>query len=241
MGLLMARINASYGSELHLLRMLGRHRKFFDKRVCDEVGAEGIEWCDFPSGNKREDENGHVSWDREWQHLEFLPHCRSAKKVWDAAWPTHRPGHNWDAIGRVECGGLQEWLLVEAKANIEELTSDCHAKDQSSRDLIQSTLDKTKLSLGAVDAGDWTKRYYQFCNRLAALHIMNRSGSPARMLFVYFCGDVNPSKTCPATPSGWAPALSDLEKYVGLPADRFYLRDRLHKMFIHVQCVGLND
>jgi hypothetical protein len=150
------------------------------------------------------------------------------------AYPSSR--HNWDAIGRVECKGSQEWLMVEAKANIEELTLDCSAEDQSGRDLIQSTLDKTKLSLCAADAGDWTKRYYQFCNRVAALHIMHRSGSPARMLFVYFCGDVNPSKTCPATPSGWAPVLSDLEKYVGLLPDGFYLRDRIHKVFIDVQC-----
>jgi hypothetical protein len=221
--------------------MLGRHRKFFNGKVCDAIGVERIEWCDFPSGEKREDEQGRARWDREWQHLDFLRDWRSAKKAWDAAWPTHRRGPgswaSWDAIGRMECKNSGEWLLVEAKANTEELFSDCRAEDQQSRDLIQGTLDKTKLALGVVEASDWTKRYYQFCNRLAALHIMNRSGSAARMLFVYFCGDVNRSKTCPASPADWEPALADLEKHVGLPADH-YLRTRIHKVFIGVQCIG---
>jgi hypothetical protein len=28
-----ARLNSEYGSELHLLRMLGRHRDYFDRKV----------------------------------------------------------------------------------------------------------------------------------------------------------------------------------------------------------------
>jgi hypothetical protein len=29
----MARLNSEYGSELHLLRMLGRHRDYLDRKV----------------------------------------------------------------------------------------------------------------------------------------------------------------------------------------------------------------
>jgi hypothetical protein len=46
----MAGMNSSYGSELHLLRMLGRHRAYFDARVRTVIGFDAVEWLDFPSG-----------------------------------------------------------------------------------------------------------------------------------------------------------------------------------------------
>src|SRR5262245_1310041 len=93
----MARLNSEYGSELHLLRMLGRHRSYFDRKVCGATGADHIEWRDFPSGESRRDKDGHVLWDREWHHFQFLPAGDGARMAWDGAWPTHRTGHNWDA------------------------------------------------------------------------------------------------------------------------------------------------
>jgi hypothetical protein len=69
----MARLNPAYGSELHLLRMLGRHRKFLDRLVLEVTKAEAIEWLDFPSGEVRFDKQRNAMWDREWQHLRFLP------------------------------------------------------------------------------------------------------------------------------------------------------------------------
>jgi hypothetical protein len=92
----------------------------------------------------RRDKEGHVLWDREWHHFQFLPNDNPARTAWDRAWPTHRTGHNWDAIGRLRYGAATEWLLVEAKANIEELFSDCAAKDADSVKLIQATLSRTK-------------------------------------------------------------------------------------------------
>jgi hypothetical protein len=53
LGAEMARLNAGYGSELHLLRMLGRHREYFNGKIRDATGADGIEWLDFPSGDGR--------------------------------------------------------------------------------------------------------------------------------------------------------------------------------------------
>jgi hypothetical protein len=62
-GVFMGRMNASYGSEFHLLRMLGRHRRFFDSRICEATGADSVEWLDFPSGDMRKDKNGNPIWD----------------------------------------------------------------------------------------------------------------------------------------------------------------------------------
>ena len=61
----MVGLNARYGSELHLLRMLGRHRSYFDLQVLTETAADGVEWLDFPSGDVRMDKTGNPFWDRE--------------------------------------------------------------------------------------------------------------------------------------------------------------------------------
>jgi hypothetical protein len=33
--------------------MLGRHREYFNGKIRDATGADGIEWLDFPSGDGR--------------------------------------------------------------------------------------------------------------------------------------------------------------------------------------------
>jgi hypothetical protein len=229
----MARLNPGYGSELHLLRMLGRHRDFFDRRVLQATGAEAVEWRDFPSGAMRRDSNGVITWDQEWHHLEFLPISDPARIAWERAWPTHRPGHRWDAIGRLRYGDYSwEWLLLEAKANIEEISSSCGAQDSNSLTLIRGTIEKTKAALGVSANCDWLNRYYQYCNRLAALNVMNNAGTSARLLYVYFFGDENVGRTCPASPTEWSDVLSMQDAHVGLPVGH-YLEQRVHKLFLN--------
>lgn len=82
----MAGLNSHYGSELHLLRMLGRHRQYFDRLVLGETAAASVEWLDFPSGEMRLDKDGNSSWDKEWHQLHFLEDER-AKTAWMEAWP----------------------------------------------------------------------------------------------------------------------------------------------------------
>jgi hypothetical protein len=239
----LARLNAGYGSELHLLRLLGRHRQFFEQQVHKATGACGIHWLDFPSGDMHR-EDGFPVWDREWQHLNFLEADDPARTAWDSAWPTHRTGPNWDAIGQVRHGTSREWLLVEAKANRKELSSRCHATDPDSLETIQQTLSRTKEALGVSATCDWMKGYYQYCNRLAALNVMDSAGSAARLLFIYFFGDVGDGddvedagrRTCPASEAGWAAALAKQDKHVGLPVDH-PLKDRVHRLFVDVRCV----
>jgi hypothetical protein len=166
----MARLNPCYGSELHLLRMLGRHREYFNRRVCEVTRAEHVEWLDFPSGKMRRDRQGTIHWDREWHQLQFLPAGDAASKVWGAAWPTHRTGHNWDAIGRLSFGPAREWLLVEAKANVEEILSACQAEDANSILLIEQTLNATKAALGAAANCDWS--------RPGPAHRLRKTGRP---------------------------------------------------------------
>ena len=232
----MARLNPNYGSELHLLRMLGRHRDYFSRKVCEATGVENVEWLDFPSGEKRQEGNEYV-WDREWQHLRFLPPTSPARKAWSEVWPQSGSGQNWDAIGRVKTVVGYEWLLVEAKANVRELKSQCAAENPDSRATIERVLDATKSALGVTSTIDWTRPYYQFCNRLVVLHVLNAHGAPARLLYVYFCGDVgNQGRACPESEAGWKAALAEQEERVGLPAGHV-LQGRVHKVFVDVQCL----
>ena len=86
----MAGLNAGYGSELHLLRMLGRHRQYFDQLVLTETTADEVEWLDFASGDMRLDKRGNSRWDEEWHQLNFLAEEEPAKIAWSAAWQAAR-------------------------------------------------------------------------------------------------------------------------------------------------------
>lgn len=123
-----------------------------------------------------------------------------------------------------------EWLLVEAKANIEELLSDCGAKDPDSIALIQKTLNHTKIALGAPAASNWMQPYYQYCNRLAALYALNQASTPARLLDIYFLGDTNEGRTCPVSV-----AEAKRDRVVGIPA-KHHLSGHVHDLFVWVDC-----
>ncbi len=232
----MARLNSEYGSELHLLRMLGRHRKSFDAQIQRATGCDSVDWLDFPSGELRMNKASKPNWDKEWLGLDFLPSTNPTVALWKSAWPHHSGVHNWDAVAQIKFGGSIEWLLVEAKANLQELRSDCGAEKADSLALIGATIAKTKAALGVSDERDWLRGYYQFCNRVAILDTMNNSGTPAQMLFVYFYGDISDSgRTCPQDKTMWQSAIDSQDTHVGLPIGH-RLDGRIHKLLVDVQC-----
>ena len=49
----MAKIDHVYGSECHLLRYLGRHRRILDQRVLEATGGQAIEWIDYHFDSSR--------------------------------------------------------------------------------------------------------------------------------------------------------------------------------------------
>jgi hypothetical protein len=111
----LGRMGNGYGSEYHLLRILGRHRDYFNQRLLHLIAAKEVEWLDFPFDSKSPTK------DREWKGLDFVEDQRASTiSEWEKWWPLGRGIHNWDAVGRINLGTAWEWLLVEAKANIEE-------------------------------------------------------------------------------------------------------------------------
>ena len=84
----------------------------------------------------------------------------------DSFWP--RRGPQWD--------GLAQWgpqvLLVEAKANIQELESACEATSKMSIQMIKRAFRETRDFLGVQADKDWSRAYYQHANRLAHLYLL---------------------------------------------------------------------
>jgi hypothetical protein len=223
-----AKMGTGFGSEAHLLRFLGRHRKRFDAEVRAALRASAIEWLDFEF-------DPSAAWqDRELTGLDFIDDP-AIVRGWKAVWPQSGTPHSWDAVGRACYGELQEWMLVEAKANLQELKSPCSAKAGSpSRRQIEAALAATRAGLGVADDADWMNGYYQYANRLAVLHFLNSHHVPARLLYVYFVGDRGDRlRRCPQSESEWLPALESRRKHLGLAADH-PLADRVHELFLHV-------
>lgn len=229
----MAGIGNGYGSECHLLRYMGRHRHELDRLVLKAIGGDSIDWLDFGFDNRPKDERS--AWpDVELKELRFLPPGHPVRVEWERTWPRSGNVINWDAVGLVRVGELFEWVLVEAKAHLQELHSDCSAKKAGGLDDIVEVLDQTKRDLGVPADRDWLKGYYQYCNRVAILHFLGARSVPSRLVFVYFCGDRGGSgRDCPEDEAGWSKALEAQDKHVGLPKGHG-LSARLHKLFLPV-------
>lgn len=221
----MGSIGHGYGSEWHLLSYLGRRRDELSTRVARMAGASAVEWLDFPRT-----EAGACA---EWKGLDFIEDPK-LQAAWQAFWPQHAGIQNWDAIARLVVSGREEWLLVEAKAHIGEIKSNCGAKAEGGRDTIVAAFKETKTSLGVDSGRDWLNCYYQFCNRIAVADFLLRHKIPAQLLFVYFVGDTAKGRECPEDEGGWLHALTAQDEYVGLPGTGHALEGRIHKLFLPV-------
>lgn len=221
----MAEMGDGYGSECHLLRYLGRHRDRFNELVQLKIGADAVRWVDFHFDPSKE------RWpDGERKGVDFLPSDHPASVAWSKLWPQRGNPPNWDAVGVATIKGKDEWLLVEAKAHVGELVSDCQAKEDGGLPAIRAMLDDLKRDLGVPQRHDWLRRYYQFANRLAVLNFLVRNGAPARLLFIYFCGDKH-RLSWPQSRADWEPALLEQDRWLGLEREHM-LSDRIRKLYV---------
>ena len=231
----MASFGNGYGSECHLLRYLGRHRARLNKAVQGVTGGIDVRWLDFPFSALWPNSVHKGQWpDSEWLSLEFLPQDSAVVQNWRERWPHGSGVMNWDAVGEVKIDNEWEWILIEAKGHLGEIKSNCAASAPRSIELINNTLSETKAALGAPQDVDWRNGYYQYANRLAVLHHLESHGVGARLIFIYFCGDVRPDKfVCPMDAAGWSKALSAQENHLGIP--KFHpIAHRIHKLFLPV-------
>ena len=224
----MGKMGYGYGSDWHLLRFLGYHRSLLNQRILKVIGGERIDWLDFSFSNSE-------SWlDAEIKGLRFLAADDPALATWKKWWPQSGNPHNWDAVGQIHLSDAEEWLLVEAKAHLGELKSNCGATHPSSVATIQSSFGETKQALGVPKDRDWMDGYYQFCRQVAALYFLDEHDVPSRLLYIYFVGDQGGSgRTCPANEEEWQEALRAQDEHVGLPQGH-KLEGRIHKLFLPI-------
>lgn len=218
----MGRMGFGYGSEWQLLWYLARHRARLSAAVAEAAAASSVEWPDLPVGSRGADQ--------EWKGIDFVKH-RGVHEEWRKFWPQRGNPPNWDAVGTAVIDGKRTWLLVEAKAHLGEIRSDCGAVEAGGLGQIRATLERVKGKLVVPEGRDWLNGYYQLCNRLAVLSFLRDQGIATRLVLVYFYGDSSgPGRECPTTEQEWFPSLEAQDAAIGLPDGE--TRRAIHKVFL---------
>lgn len=147
-----------------------------------------------------------------------------------AFWPKRGP--QWDALGK----GDEEYFLVEAKANIDEIVSPETKATGKSLEMIQKSLGDLKKYLNVNNKIDWSGTFYQYTNRLAHLYFLRALNKlPVNLIFVYFIGD--DSVSGPKSVEEWSVALTVMKKYLGLGTHK--LAKYTAEVFVDVKQIGL--
>lgn len=236
------RLALGYGSAWHLLRCLGWQRERFTSRIANDIGADSLRWLDFPSNTGGQIyPSGAPIRDGEWTGINFSDHPE-LKAAFAEFWPTKGSQQNWDAIGRAVIDGKEEWILVEAKAHLAEVSDrGTTASEKGGRPKIRRAFEETLAGIGYAEAEaaswaeGWLTGYYQHANRLAALHFFTKNQIPARLVFLYFCGDFQSNgRRCPVDEAGWQPLLEKIHEGLGLKGESA-LEHLVHNIFVPVE------
>jgi hypothetical protein len=87
--------------------------------------------------------------------------------------------------------------------------------------LIKAALEKTANAFceQPPPIENWLSPYYQYANRLAALHFLMQESDhaiPSHLLFIYFYGDHRPDTECPQNKEDWYQSIEDMEKWLAI-------------------------
>jgi hypothetical protein len=188
----------SKGSLRWMQRMVSRHPSVLDTAI----GLGPIGWRS-PLAN---DEFAEYRDEDALALVGALPRQRPLSDFWPARGP------QWDALGRAATGQV---VLVEAKAHVSELFSGASQATGDSLTLISRSLEETARALGAQPGLDWTRRFYQYANRLAMAYFLHEvNGVPTRMVFLHFIGDQDMNG--PASRAEWRAALDVVHEALGI-------------------------
>jgi hypothetical protein len=231
----MGKMGCGYGSEFHLLRYLGYHRRDLNRAIEQETGGRVVDWLDFCFDSRRK----FPDLDAELKGMEFLgPDVEDAKSAWGEFWPQTGNPPNWDAVGLLQSGSHSEFLLVEAKAHASEIHSDCGAHDEGGLGRIREALAQTIRDNGFKSNPEkWLAPYYQCANRLATLHFLLQHDVLSRLVFIYFTGDdptlYRKPVVCPKSEQEWQGHLEKMYDHLGMPGSS-ELKRRVHRLFLPI-------
>jgi hypothetical protein len=224
-----------YGSEFHLLRYLGYHRGDLNRAIEQQTGGRVLDWRDF--GFVPRGKFPHL--DAEWKGLEFLgPDLEAVKAAWAEFWPRSGTPPNWDAVGFLQLDSHTEFILVEAKAHLWEVRSDCGAREDGGLPMIRKAFAETVAAHGfKADPEKWLNGYYQSANRLATLHFLAHHNVLSRLVFIYFIGDdagrYKKPVRCPKDEQEWSGCLREMYHHLGMTGSS-RLEQRVHRLFLPV-------
>lgn len=194
------------------LRLLGRHRNYFDLKILQALGYKDkkIEWLDFKYDPKQ------FIPDREYIGIEFLENTTNyqiLKNSWRKYWPSTKNAQNWDAICKID----NEWILVEAKSHKNEIFSKSTAGSKS-KQFISDRFNDIKLKYGITTKEDWNDKYYQKANRILFLENLHANNINAKLLFIYFLNGYrkNGVQCGVKTESEWIKLIIEQDTYLGI-------------------------
>ncbi len=211
----MGQMALGYGSEFHLLRWIGRHRNEFDKRIKQELNIDNIAWLDFDF-----DINKTIP-DKELIGLSFLKNDSSFNSVlskWNDEWPQTGNSMNWDLVGFTVQNDVKTWILIEAKAHIGELEQSCGASVDN-LPKIEKALKNAAENFGIkiLSENPWTRKHYQLANRIYILDLLKRCGIKAKLISIYFIGDmISKSRRSPQDRESWLIEVDKMKKYLNI-------------------------
>jgi hypothetical protein len=215
---------AKRGSQKWLQHVINGNSAIFSRAVlgrCPELDGAKLEWL---SPLQKDDYAEYQDGD----FLKLLGLARHASKLHEF-WPSRGPV--WDGLGRTDDGS--GYFLIEAKANVPEIISDCGAKSPRSVEMIETAIRRTQKWLKAESRIDWTKGFYQFANRLAHLYFLNEvAGERAYLINLYFVHDTT---HLPTEIEAWEAALTLQKRLMGLDAEQ--LRGRVIDFPLHISKV----
>lgn len=141
--------------------------------------------------------------------------------IWDLRYPLSsfwpKSGPRWDGLART-CG--RKYILVEAKAYVEEGVDYRSGAGPDSLKQIRSALEEAKIAFGAASAAPWEAPFYQYANRLAHLYfLVEKNDLDAYLVFLYFADA--PDVPHPCSVEQWIGARRLTEKCLGLGKHRF--------------------
>ena len=225
----MAKLGYGYGSEFHLLRLLGRHRSSFDLKILQALGYSNkkIEWLDYKYDSKK------LIPDKEYVGIDFLENSadyKSLKDSWRNYWPSSNNAQNWDAICKID----NEWILIEAKAHKDEMNSNSKASKKS-RIFISERFDEIKAKYGITSQNDWNKNYYQKANRILFLEYLKDNNIRAKLLFVYFVNGYRKGGEQLGVTSiaQWTDLIKKQDEYLGISNNKL-IKDNIVDLIVNI-------
>lgn len=141
-------------------------------------------------------------------------------------WPPGGP--MWDGLARTSTG---KFILLEAKAHIQEMVSPPSRASEKSRAQIEQSLRTVQKALAPRGRVDWSGTFYQYANRLAHLYFLRELNAvPAHLVFLFFVNAADVRG--PSERAEWEGAIKLVEGYLGLGRHR--MAKYVHKIFLDV-------